>query len=251
MSFRRFFDRLEAPDRSLVVLNRTAPEPIQAMLEKMLERQPVSITEAELPEANDDRVLLVEDGTVLASSTLGELQDEILLINSDLFITGARDLEEVTVSDVLAGLEEVPFFLRGYPESHKEKLLLVLLSRYIERTAWERQRGTLRTSFQFLSRIEDEVGTRQVYSRLDRSDVDVHVYGAPGWEPPPTSTITAHAGYERDFVESWFVVYTPPEGGDGHVALLALEAGPNEWDGFWTHRPSLVADIEAYIAWNL
>jgi hypothetical protein len=90
-----------------------------------------------------------------------------------------------------------------------------------------------------------------VYRRLDDSPVDVHVYGTPGWEPPPESTITIHAGYEPDFVESWFVVYSPPEGGDGHVALLALEDGPNEWSGFWTYKPERVAALEAYITRRL
>lgn len=128
---------------------------------------------------------------------------------------------------------------------------MILISRYIERTAWCQHGGTLRTSFQYLSRIEDEIGTHQVYRRLDDSPVDVHIYGAPGWEPAPNSSITIHAGYEFDFLKSWFVVYTPPDDGDEYAALLAIEDGPNEWNGFWTYRESLVSEIEEYVAWNL
>jgi hypothetical protein len=246
MTLRRFLDRVEDPNRSLVVLNRRAPDPIQRMLGNLFENQPISIEEVDVPDGDEDVVLVVEDGSIVAQSPLEELQDSILLINSDLFVTGARELEEVELPSVIRRLDDVPFFLRGYPQSHSEKLLLILLSRYIERRAWERRDGTLRASFQDLSRIEDEMGTNRVYRTLDDSPVDVHVYGTPGWEPPRDSTITIHAGYEEDFLDSWFVVYTPPEG-DEHVALLALEESPNQWAGFWTYRRPLVADINEYI----
>ena len=251
MSLRQFLDAIESPERSLVVLDRDAPKPVQRMLEKTFANQPIEVDKVDLDDEGNDAVLIVEDGTVLAKSSLRDLQDAVLVVNSDLFVTGTRQLADVELPAVLQELDEIPFFLRGYPESHSEKLLLILMSRYIERTAWEQQSGTLRASFQSLSRIDDEIGTHQVYRRLDDSPVDVHAYGAPGWEPSPQSTITIHAGYERDFLESWFVVYTPPAGGDEHVALLALEEGPNEWTGFWTYRPSLVTDINEYIVRQL
>ena len=251
MTLRRFLDDVDNPDRSLVVINRRAPEPVQRTLEKMFDGQPVSIEEVDIPTEADDQVLVVEDESVIARSPLRELQDAILTVNSDLFITGTRQLDEIELPDALKELDELPFFLRGYPESHSEKLLLILVSRYIERTAWEHQSGTLRTSFQSLDRIEDEMGTNQVYRRLDDSPVDVHVYGTPGWVPPPDSTITIHAGYQPDFVESWFVVYMPPEGEDGHVGLLALEDGPNEWSGFWTYRRDRVEALDTYITQHL
>ncbi|MFA1611164.1 DICT sensory domain-containing protein [Halobellus rubicundus] len=253
MTLREFLDAAEDPDRSLVVLNRTAPNPVQNMLEGLFGGQSIDVDEIELPDAEADQVLVVEDDQVLASSPLSDLQDAILFINSDLFITGTRDLEEIELPEALEQLDEIPFYLRGYPESHSEKLLLILISRYIERRAWEEGEGTLRTSFQNLSRIEDEVGTHQVYGRLDESPVDVHVYGMPGWRPDPDSSITIHAGYSRDFRESWFVVYTPPEDrdADSHVALLALEEAPNEWVGFWTFRQSVVEDLNRYIEKHL
>ncbi|MFB6090143.1 MAG: DICT sensory domain-containing protein [Halobellus sp.] len=252
MTLRGFLDEAENPDRSLVVLNRTAPDPVQNMLEGLFGEQSIEVDEIDIPDSEEDQVLVVEDDQVVASSPLSELQDAILFVNSDLFITGTRDLEDVTLPEALQRLDEIPFYLRGYPESHSEKLLLILISRYIERRAWTEQAGTLRTSFQHLSRIEDEVGTHQVYRRLDSSPVDVHVYGMPGWHPNPDSTITVHAGYEQDFKESWFVVYTPDdEERDSHVALLALEEAPNEWVGFWTFRKSVVEDLNRYIEANL
>mgnify|MGYP000459243291 CR=1 FL=1 len=67
-------------------------------------------------------VALVEDGSVVARSTLDELLESVLLINSDLYKTGAIELGEVALPAVFEGLDEVPFRVRGYPESNKEKL---------------------------------------------------------------------------------------------------------------------------------
>lgn len=177
MSLRQFLDELDGRERSLFVVNRSAPDPVLAMLDELFERQPVSVEETTLADAESDLVLLVEDGEVVARSPLSDLETAILFVNSDLFVTGARDLDEVALPDVLAHLDDVPFRLRGYPESHHEKLLLILVSRHIERRAWSRGAGTLRASFQSLSRIDDEVGTREVYQLLDGSAVDVHLYG--------------------------------------------------------------------------
>ncbi|WP_144900977.1 DICT sensory domain-containing protein [Halobellus captivus] len=250
MTLRRFFDDVSDPGRSLVVLNRTSPDPIQRMLGNLFEHQPVPIEEVALPDGSEDLVVVVEDGSIIAQSPLEELHNAILLINSDLFITGARDLAEIELPDALKRLDDVPFTLRGYPASHSEKLLLILLSRYIERTAWERGEGTLRASFQELSRIEDEVGTNRIYRTLDTTAVDVHVYGAPGWEPPRDSDITTHAGYSTDFLKSWFVVYTSP-GETEDIGLLALEEAPNRWSGFWTYDQSLIEGINEYVMRNL
>jgi len=162
-SFRGFFDEIDAPSRSLVVVNRSEPEPVRNLLDSLLEDQSVAIRERDLPDADTDIVLLVEDGEVIARSTLDELLESVLLINSDLYKTGAIDLNEVTLPDVLSGLDEVPFRLRGYPHSNKEKLLLIVVSRVIERIAAEAGGGTLRASFQRLSRLQDERGTREVY----------------------------------------------------------------------------------------
>jgi hypothetical protein len=249
-SLRSFFDELEAPDRHLVVLNRSSPDPVRNLLDSLLEGQPVDLTETETDDERDvDVVALVEDGDVIARSPLDELLESVLLINSDLYKTGAIELDEVALPDVLEGLDEVPFRVRGYPASDKEKLLLILVSRVIERIAAERGDGTLRASFQRLSRIHDERGTNAVYERVADAGVDVHVYGVADAEPPAGFPATVHTGTSYPYRRSWFVVFSPPNGDGGdHVALLALEEEPNVWDGFWTFRPELVNRLERYIA---
>ncbi|WP_253739164.1 DICT sensory domain-containing protein [Halohasta salina] len=248
-SLRSFFDDIEAPDRHLVVLNRESPDPVRNMLDSLLTDQSVSISDVEAPDTDRDVVALVEDGRELARSTLDELLESVLLINSDLYKTGAIDLVDVVLPDVLRGLDEVPFRLRGYPASNKEKLLLIVVSRVIERIAAETGGGTLRSSFQRLSRLDDERGTYEVYETLSNGGVDVHLYGVGDADPGETLPVTVHTGTTYPYRCSWFVVFRPPAGSSGdHAALVALEDEPNVWDGFWTFRPDLVDRIERYIA---
>lgn len=250
---RSFFDDLAAPDRRLVVLNRSSPDPVRGLLDSLLDGQPIGISDIESDsEPDDDIVALVEDGEVVAQSTLDELLESVLLINSDLYKTGAIELNDVVLPDVLSGLEEVPFRVRGYPASNKEKLLLIVVSRVIERIAAEHGEGTLRASFQRLSRINDEQGTNTVYEQVPATGVDTHVYGVGDADELGDLPVTVHTGTSYPYRRSWFVVFTPPDGVDGdHVALLALEDEPNVWDGFWTFRPKLVDRLEQYIAAEL
>lgn len=270
MSIARFLDRAGEPDRRLAVVNRSRPEPVQKLLERLFEDQPVGIEEADVPETDEDVVVLLEDETVVETSTLAELEEAILLVNSDVFVTGSRGIDELELPPVLEALEEVNFSLRGYPQSHREKMLFILLSRYIERLAYERGAGTIRSSFQRLSRLVDERGTRDVYRRLADTGLDVHVYGVPNWTPDTEFGVTIHGGHTADFTDTWFVVYTPPgskadplsggrDGSDSAVrepdgpfaALLAYQTGSNEWNGYWTFDRSLVTDINRYVAYNL
>jgi len=252
-SLRSFFDEIEAPDRHLVVLNQDSPYPIRNLLDSILDGQPVTISDVDETVEDADIVALVEGDEVIARSTLDTLMESVLLINSDLYKTGAIDLGDVVLPDVLQGLDEVPFRLRGYPASNKEKLLLIIVSRVIERIAAETGGGTLRSSFQRLSRLRDERGTSDVYETLSKGGVDVHLYGVGYADPVEPLPATVHTGTSYPYRRSWFVVFRPPAGGDtaDHAALLALEDEPNVWEGFWTFRPDLVDRIERYIADNV
>jgi len=224
------------------------------MLERLFDEQNVDVREERAEEYPENTVLLLEDDEVVAQSTLKELEDAILLVNSDLFTTGTRDLDEVALPAVLEGLTDHRFRLRGYPESNKEKLLLIVVSRRIEQLAYSYGEGTHRVSFQRLSRLEDERGTREVYDTLATTDVDVHIYGRPDWVPSPQFPVTMHGGYQEDFRNSWFVLYDPPPEKVGEydsAVLVAVEREPGTWDGFWTDRRDVVADVAAYVEQNL
>lgn len=146
-----------------------------------------------------------------------------LLVNGDLYRSGTSGLDKYDAPSVLTGLDETRFSLRGFPASNKEKLLLILISRYIERLALDANTGTLRSSFQRLSRLDDERGTHTVYERLGDSDVDVHVYGVADWSPDEVLDVTVHAGTNEVYRRSWFVVFNADAAVATPAALLALE----------------------------
>jgi hypothetical protein len=204
---REFVKATDAPNRTLTVVDGTAPESVTNLLASAFDDQPVGVERVAAPDRDGSQVALVEDRSVVATSSLDELLDTYLLVNTDSYRTGTAPVESVEMPTVLAALSETRFHLRGYPASNKEKLLLVVLSRHIERLALEADGGTLRSSFQRLSRIDDERETLRVYERLAGSSVDTHVYGVPDHGALPDGLIV-HAGTTPAYRRTWFVVFT-------------------------------------------
>lgn len=263
MSLRAFVEATERRPAKLALVNWDAPRPLRNMLEGTIERQPIEVLEEERPGEDANVVYLLRDGEVIASSPLAALEESILLVNSDTYRTGSGGID-VQMPAVLDALADTRFTLRGYPESHKEKLVLILVSRHIESLALNADGGRLRTGFQDISRIHDEHGTHSVYRQLAASDVDAHVYGVPDWTPPPTLELTMHGGWEGDFRDSWFVVHVPadddrdgrqgdavdpdaPDTAPTHAALVAIEDAPRRWEGFWTYDTEQVRAINRSI----
>lgn len=245
--FQEFIPDADGQEVSLAVVNREAPLPLQQLLEDLFDRQSVAVGELTRENEQQDMVYLVTDDEVVARSPLGAVRDAILMANSDLYITGARQLEDVEVPAVIDGLAELPFRLRGYPESNSEKLLLITISRYIERLSLDHNSGKHRASFQQLSRIEDEQGTKTVYHRLADAEPDVHVYGLPDWSPPPFFELTIHGGWTQTFRNVWFVVHVPDEDGLQHAALVAVQTDARSWEGVWTYDKERVREINRHI----
>jgi hypothetical protein len=182
-----------------------------------------------------------------AVSSLDAIRDELLLVNSDIYVTGSRELAEVETPDAITHLDEIPFTVTGYPENPKEKLLLIEISRHIEAMAWQAGEGRLATGFQYLSRLDDERGTRQVYTRLGAdTNVDTHVYGVPDADPT-VPAVTIHGSDTQELQESWFVIYESVHHPHEAAALIATERGPNTWEGCWTYDPTRVADMLDYL----
>jgi len=170
--------------------------------------------------------------------------DDCLLVNSDHYRTGPGGIEKSRAPSVITELDETVFELRGFPASVKEKLILVLISRFIETLALEHGSGVLRATFQELSRLGKENGTREVYRRLAETDLTVHVYGVDDWEVPADLDVVTHTGSHRGYRKSWCVVFRPPDPTVRHAALVALETGPNEWVGTWTYDVEKVRRID-------
>jgi len=239
----QFVPTEDESEYKVAVLVSEGSDPYERMVGKLFDRQPVDVVDSVDISPEEDSVALIEGEQVVAVSPLSALSDTILMVNSDLYMTGAIDLDEVALPDVIEALSDTTFHARGYPESNYEKLPLILISRYIERLSAEHG-GVHRASFQRLSRMRDERGTQNVYKKLAADGATVHAYGVPDWLPPREMELSVHAGYGGDWDHSWFVLHRSP---DTAAALVAIETGVNEWVSRWTFDRSLVVDIEDQI----
>jgi len=226
---------VEPPQRTVVVRDSDEPAPLVRLLEGAFAGQPVDI-ETDTTVGGGSTVLVVEEGEIIARSSLDALMDAFLLVNSDSYRTGTAGIDTQQAPDVLTALADTKFRMRGFPASNKEKLLLIVLSRYIEQTALDA--GTLRTSFQRLSRLNDERGTRKVYEWLADSSVETHIYGIPTDGTLPD--LSVHGGRRRS---------TAIRGSSSTpAALLCLQTDENEWDGLWTFDADRVDAVESVAA---
>ena len=242
MSFSTFIDRVGSRDLTLTVVNRTELDPVYSMLEDAFEHQDVVVEEATDEDAPENEVVLYDAGEAVAVSTLTDVRDSILTVNSDLYITGSRPLEAVDTPEVVAGLGDTTFTVEG-----KQKFLLIQLSREIEAMALAADDGRLHSGFQQLSRLDDERGTLQAYERLGDADIAVHVYGVPDASPLDHPGVDCHGIDAEEIRDSWFVVFACEREDVREAALVALEREPNRWDGFWTFDPDLVAEVTEYV----
>jgi hypothetical protein len=249
-----FIDEAPSSEKTLLLVNRTTPEPVIDLLSNAFSNQSVNIAERQLPEGTDDLVCLIDDGEVVATSPFERLQRSFLLVNADRYRTGMHPEGPDQFPDVLTGLTEIEFTVAGFPVSNKEKLLLVVISRFIEQLALSTGGGTLHSTFQRLSRLDDEYGTRRMYEWLADSAVETHVYGV---RDDPTAVadldLNVHSDNTDAYRRSWIVAFRPNEEQRSaereptHAALVAIEIGPNVWRGLWTYAPARTNRIQSYI----
>ncbi len=243
-----FIDEVDTAEKTLLLVNRTEPKPFADLLSEAFANQSVTVTERHVPEAPDNVVCLVENGEVTATTPLSELAEAFLLVNVDRYRTGTRQPDLGTFPAVLTGLSDVEFVVAGFPKSVKEKLLLIVISRFIEYRALTNGTGERHSTFQRLSRLDDEYGTRKMYEKLADSGVDTHVYGVRD-DPNVVDglDLTVHGGTSAEYRRSWVVVFRPGTDDGDHVALIALEIGPNVWRSLWTYDHDLTDRICRYI----
>jgi hypothetical protein len=249
MPLRKFVDEAGHEDWTLVVLNSERPDQVSGLVRKTFENEHVAVDTDLDTTVPADTVALIDGDEVVTTSTLERLREMVLFVNSDIYTTGTRGLEELVVPDVVLELSDTAFRLWGFPVSDTQKLVLITMSRYVEQLAFERGVGTLRAAFQRLSRLDSEPGTRRVYERLADTELEVHAYGIPDSRPPDL-TIQTHHGRNHDYRRMWVVTFCPPDDGR-HVALLAHERVANLWDGFWTFDTETVRAINQHMATQL
>lgn len=246
MTLRSFIEETTQDDTVLTLANPESPPPVRNLLVKTFENYSVAVTEETTTDLPQDTVAVVRDGDVVATSPLEELRQVVLFVNSDIYTTGGRELADLEVPDVLLALENTPFRLRGFPVSNTQKLLLITLSRYVEKVAYERGAGTVRAAFQRLSRLDDEQGTRDVYEQLASAGLDVHAYGVPD-RVPTDLDVEFHGGRDCEYRKTWVVSYRPVDETARHAALVAHEQSPQVWDGYWTFDETEVRAVDDYM----
>jgi hypothetical protein len=253
-SLSAFLDEVPTSEKTLMLVNRTGAEPLVDLLAKAFTTQDVTIAERQLPGGPDDLVCLIDEGRVVATSPFARLEETFVLINADRYRTGTRPVAPEQFPDVLTGLNQVEFTVAGFPVSNKEKLLLVVMSRFIEHLALSVGGGQLHTSFQRLSRLDDEYGTRTIYGWLADSAVETHLYGVADDPADVTQLdVNVHSDETTEYRRSWVVVFQPAaeaavaEERPTHAALVAIEVGPNVYRSLWTYDPDRVARIHRYI----
>ncbi len=213
-----------------------APDPIDD-LDLAFEARNVSIRYEPLPPGDQEGFIVVsdEDGYI-GSVGLGAVSE---LISPDC----GRGLESrhrnAAFQCLLELLDDTVF-------RALEKRQLLAASREIEDRAWRVGRGELHTGFQDLSAMKAQ---KPVYEQLgERGDLSVHVYGRPDWMPDSMRDVWFYPVESEEIGHFWFVVYDG--GGDdlNACALLAEETAPDEFEGFWTYDPAVVADIRRYVS---
>jgi len=187
---------VDSTKKTLTIRNRDEPEPIVGMLKRMVDaRRTCGFGRTNPPrEARKPRHPRRGRGGTeqLAISSIADVGNSVLMVNSDLYVTGTRSIDEVETPAVLAGLDETTFTVSG-----KQKMLLIEISRHVEALAYRSGGSTLHTGFQHLARIEDERGTKSVYERLVDAGVAVHVYGSPDGVPSLADELTVPRGRWR------------------------------------------------------
>lgn len=229
----------------MAVVGPNIPDSIYRMIEKTFDRSEIEVYESSI-EGVRNQLALFKDNEVIATSPLQEISDSLLMVNSYAYKTGTIGIDDVKAPDVIKRLENIRFSVRGPPKSNYEKLMLILISRHIEKLSYIHDDSVHRASFQDLSRIRDELGTQRIYRQL-AEDKEVHVYGRPDWEPPEDWGLHIHGDTNRDYVNYWFVVHRSPE---EDMALLAVQESDNTWDSLWTTDSERVEKIDQFIKEN-
>lgn len=210
-SLHGFVDAVGTAGLTLTLCNYGEGDDVRDELDAYFGRLNVAVRTADLSTETPANVaILHRESAVLATSPVSELYAAVSLEALD-----SEDVLTVAQPDVLAHVHR-----NQYTVEEGTKLELVRISRLIAMRALGTGHGTLHTGFQRLDRIDDELDTRDVYERIAREAVSVHLYGRQG-EVPNAEWYTLHTAEVGEIADSWFVVYDGGELDSRKGALCA------------------------------
>jgi DICT domain-containing protein len=236
-----FVDEIAADSRTVTVF---ASDP-DRMLERYFETRSVTVEHEPLPDdGTEGFVVVTADDEFVGSLDRATVRELVSPTDSD-----RERAPNETVRLPMNLLADTTFV------SFHERQLLVA-TREIEDRAYRQGRGTLRSGFQSLSRVEAE---RETYESLTaNTDLDVHVYGRPkSPDARPNATderlqlksATVHAEETDEIDAFWFIVFDGG-GNDSQTCALVAEEVDTErrsFRGFWTYDAEPVGEIDAYL----
>lgn len=190
----------------------------------------------------DNKIIIYKDDERISKSTMKELSDSILYTNSDQYKTQRNQLKNLTFPDSILSLQNKVFKLKGYPKANNEKLILIAISRYIEQLSYKNG-GSHYSTFQRLSRINDERGTKDVYNKLSENVDKLHVYGQKNENLELNDKFIIHSGKSDAYKYTWIVIHLSE---NSCAALVAIENKNkhNEWNAIWTFDRYKVVELK-------
>ena len=226
----KYIEEVERRRKRFVVYSDEA-----ATVAEQLATRNVTVERRALPATGPEAfVEIYDDDRFLGAISLDDLQ---VLLSPPI----VRPSDREDVEEAYRALLEV---LDGTLFATLERRHLRATSHEFETRARQVGRGTLRVGFQSLSAFEPQT---EVYRRLgEETDLDIHVYGRPDWNPPTIPNVTYHPDTEGTFTQYWFLAF---DGGDEQSQRCALVARERDegYRGFWTYDSSMVGDILATI----
>lgn len=226
------------------ISQKNTPDPIYNMIEKIFLKQD-NLEVERIKSADFDKIDIIKDSSVIHSSSVDKIRDSILMTNSDEYITKRDQFDDIEFPDSILKLTGESFYLRGYPKAYNEKLILISISRYIEKLSYDNG-GKHYATFQNIGRLNDEIGTYNIYKSLSNKVDSLNLYGLPS-DNMRSIIDDIDANYNIGDSEPhrrlWVVIHISEE----HTAALAAlenEEKENEWTAIWTFNRDDVLQLE-------
>ncbi|WP_424003235.1 DICT sensory domain-containing protein [Haloarcula salina] len=235
MTVRELLDRFERTGLQLTVYG---PEPDATVTER-LSSEHIAVDWKELPTASSEAFVVIRDQSGFAGVVP---LDDLRTFLSDpptLGRPGDRSAVDESIQQILETLTNVPISALRRPQ-------LLATAQEFEDRAYRVGHGTLRVSFQSLSRFRAQF---ERYQHLaDDTALDIHVYGHGDWYPPSIPGVTVHAVSDDEIERLWLLAFDGGGDDDHKCGLVAEDLGDDRFRGFWTYDAAVVDEVMAELA---